>query len=183
MVVVEGPDGAGKSVLVNQLADRFGLEVGQRGVVNRDELYKVTRQDTYRALALEVQGTKPPCIWDRLFVSEFVYADIVGRPCEFSIFEASYVKSVMDVLSFPMIACLPPFEVVRENVAQAHQMKGVKEGLDKIYDRYDHAALPWPDNLLWYDYTGSHKHWATLDDIEEEVAGYLQSRMEREAWD
>lgn len=50
MVIVEGCDGTGKTTLVEALSVDLGLRVGQRATRNRDELYKVTRQDTYTAL-------------------------------------------------------------------------------------------------------------------------------------
>lgn len=181
MVVIEGPDGAGKTTLMKHLAERFVLDVGKRGVANRDELYKVTRQDTYRALGMAVTGGAPQ-IWDRLFVSEFVYADIVGRPCEFSSTERDFVVRVMNALRFPMIVCLPPYEVVRENAGAAHQMKGVKEGLGNIYLEYREGALPWPDNVVHYDYTGRTDGYATLEEVEEEIEGYLGDRKARESW-
>lgn len=173
----------GKSTLVNHLVAKFGLEVGARGVANRDELYKVTRRDTYSALAWAVRARGNPLIWDRLFVSEFVYHDVVDRPCEFSDFERHYVLDVMNALAFPMIVCLPPWETVQANVEGTHQMKGVKEGLHEIYNRYENWKLPWPQNTIWYDYTGQRNHeYATLDEVEDEVAGYLEQRKERQAW-
>lgn len=181
MIVCEGPDGAGKSTLVEHLAEMFDLAIGERGVANRDHLYKVTRQDTYKALSMGVLGSQPR-IWDRLFVSEFVYADLVGRPCEFSQAEAEFIVATMNALAFPMIVCLPPLDVVKENVAKAHQMKGVNEHLSGIYFTYDQGILPWPENLIYYDYTGHNKDFASLDEVEDEVAGYLKTRKEREAW-
>lgn len=182
MIVVESCDGTGKTTLVNHLADKYGLEVGKRGVANRDELYKVTRQDTYRALSNAVLGKSAPEIYDRLFVSEFVYADIVGRPNEFSEYEMHYVVRILNSLGCPVIACLPPFDVVAENAARAHQMAGVNDNLAKIYARYAHDDLPWPEGVLWYDYTGSNPNFASLADIEEEIEGYLAERKGREAW-
>lgn len=183
MIICEGPDGAGKSTLVAHLADKFGLEVGKRGVANRDELYKVTRQDTYTHLAHAVSGQDPVKILDRLFYSEFVYAPVVGRPCEFNAFEAAYVKRVLDAVGCPVIVCLPPYATVARNADQGHQMAGVKEGLKYIYRHYaDSARLPWPDNTIWYDYTMDTFDFASLAEVEEEIDGYLKRRKDREAW-
>lgn len=182
MIVIEGPDGGGKTTLVNHLCKHFMLTVGERATSNRDHLYKVTRRDTYFHLSQAVSGKSPARVLDRLFVSEFVYADIVGRPCEFSGFERQFVVDIMNAVGFPMVVCLPSYEVVRDNALKEHQMGGVKQNLETIYLRYKEGILPWPENVLWYDYSGQSPGFATLDDIREEVGGYLEERKARQAW-
>ena len=181
MVIVEGPDGGGKSTLVGHFRDVFGLKVGERGVANRDFLYKVTRGDTYRALSLAVHGTERPLVWDRLFVSEFVYHDInPRRPCEFSHFERDFVMEVLNALKCPVIVCLPPFDVVKENAMNAHQMDGVKNSLWRIWEAYAMGDLPWPENHIYYDYTHQIPNSATLTEVEEEIEGYITERHRRQ---
>lgn len=182
MLVVEGSDGAGKTTLANHLTKKYGFKLGERGVANRDLLYKVTRQDTYRALSAAVLGQEPVEIWDRLGVpSEFVYHDLVGRRCEFTTHETEFVLGVMNSLKMPMIVCVVPYSVAEANCHKEHQMKGVNENLRTIWNRYANLMIPHPDNTVVYDYTGQLGH-ATLQDIEDEVEGYLMLRKERQAW-
>src|SRR4030088_1057900 len=115
MIVVEGCDGTGKTTLVNRLSDELGLRIGMRGTSNRDELYKVTREDTYKALAHAVEGYHPPFIWDRLGpVSDPIYSRVTGRKCAFSHDELLYCFNVLKVLHCPIIICHVPLYVARE---------------------------------------------------------------------
>jgi hypothetical protein len=184
MLIVEGPDGAGKSTLVKKLAVDLDLKVGERATKDRNKLYTVTRQDTYTALAREVQGNKKPRIWDRLFFSEMVYAPLVGRDCEFSPQEQTFVKGILTTIGCPIIICRPPLDVVDANVRDAEQMEGVKENIHGIYTAYGAVAegMPW---VLWYDYTegiaGRHPlgGFKSYDEILSSCQHYLNNRKAR----
>lgn len=181
MIIVEGPDGAGKSTLVSSLVADLMVDVGKRATKNRDNLFEVTRQDTYTALAKAVKGHKKPLIWDRMFFSEMVYAPAVGRPCEFSIEEQVFVRKVLGAISCPVIMCRPSLNVVEDNVLKAEQMKGVKENIRLIYNSYGSVAedMPW---LLWYDYTGELTGHGSFKSYEEIVAAcehYFEHRKLR----
>lgn len=181
MIILEGCDGTGKTTLAHHLADKFGLALAERGTKNRDELFKVTRTDTYRALAQAVQGDAPAQVWDRLGLpSDFVYHRMMNRPCEFQDVERAFILQVMEALEMPMIVCIVPFDVAVENCNEGHQMKGVNENFREIYMRYASSDFPHPSNTIFYDYTGTTNHTATLGDIEDEVAGYLITRSARE---
>lgn len=180
MIIVEGPDGAGKSTLVQELCDHFPLTVGERGVTDRHKLYEVTRQDTYTALAAAVKGNQYPQIWDRLFFSEMVYAPVIGRECEFSLDEQNFVRRILKTLACPVIVCLPPWDVVKQNVHGTDQMDGVHENLQQIYEAYHEVFenMPW---VLWYDYTGEIDLPAYQDQgsIIKAVRVYLDRREDR----
>src|SRR5271166_6337392 len=102
MILVEGPDGAGKTTLVDQLCEDLGLSVGPRGTPNRDELYKVTREDAYKALAHAVEGYHRPYIWDRLGpISDPIYSRVMGRECAFKKSELYYALRILKALRCP----------------------------------------------------------------------------------
>lgn len=191
MIVVEGPDGAGKSTLVGQLVEKFGFDIGKRATKNRDLLYQVTRQDTYTALAAAMSGAAKPLLWDRLFFSEMVYAPVVGRECEFRPHEQKMIRRIMRVLEVPIILCLPPWKVVQANAAKEHQMPGVMSNLTNIYRHYSEELpcyFPY-EQTLCYDYTNQMVHvpdssrsrqYRTFDQICQRIEQYLEQRKIRE---
>lgn len=184
MIIVEGPDGAGKSTLVEQLVDDFGFVVGERATTDRDKLYEVTRQDTYCALGLEVEGNADttPRIWDRLFFSEMIYSPVMGRKCQFSSEEQTFIKRVINAIACPVIMCYPTWEVVKENAEAEHQMEGVNENLRAIYEAYRTVCqgMSW---VIWYDYTGKTKHgvggYKDYEYLKEDIHHYLEHRYKR----
>ncbi len=189
IVIIEGPDGAGKSTLVERITKEFGIEVGQRATPDRDKLYTVTRQDTYTALSEAVRGDGPMKVWDRLYYSELVYADVVGRKTEFSLTEQAFVQAVIEALECPVILCLPPFDVVAENERGTHQMAGVHDNLPRIYDDYVTllAGGTFPEFVTVYDYTvsewgprGGGPVTTPLEDILQGIADYAELRKDRE---
>lgn len=180
MIILEGVDGAGKTTLAHKLAQHFGLGFGERGTKDRKLLYTVTRQDTYTALGEETKGKEPMRIWDRLYYSELVYADIVGRPCEFSPVEQGYVERMIDALNCVVVVCMPPFDVVAENARKDEQMDGVLENLRSIYQSYCRllTSKRFPDSALIYDYQADDDG-DVYDQILEATENYMLERRAR----
>ena len=173
MVIVEGPDNAGKSTLVKALCDTFGLVEGKRGTDNRDDLWKVTVADTNRALA-EARISAKAQVWDRLFFSEFVYSKYAGRDCEFSDYRRDLILHELTFRKYPIIMCLPPKHLVLNGGDPSrHQMEGVKENLSAIYDDYV-SMIDWmPPKTVFYNYATE----GFRDGVYETVSQYLKRRM------
>lgn len=180
MILVEGCDGTGKTTLVQSLKQDLGLSVGQRGTANRDELYKVTRPDTYTALANAVGGYHSPYIWDRLGpISDPIYSRVMGRDCAFKRSEIEYFKHIAEAVKFPIIICHVPLEVAEENQLQSHQMEGVDANypfLHGLYEGVRDHLLTWKPSCHVYDYRVK----GAYDELLEKMKTYLINRNDRE---
>lgn len=181
MIVVEGCDGTGKTTLVNRLSDELDLKIGQRGTLNRDELYKVTREDTYRALAHAVSGHEQARIWDRLGpFSDPIYTrvSVGGRECAFKMSEMRHCVEVMKAMRCPIIICSVPLSVAEENQAMSHQMSGVSDNFKAIWELYERlkeaSILEFGSEI--YNYQQPHAY----DRVKEHIEGYLKRRKDRE---
>jgi hypothetical protein len=184
MILVEGCDGTGKTTLVNSLVQDLGLRVGQRGTVNRDELYKYTRQDTYRALSLAVGGNVTyypgPLIWDRLGpISDPIYSRIMGRECAFKRSEIEFFRRLAEAVRFPIVICHVPLEVGEENQARTHQMDGVDANYPFVHGLYegvrDHL-LTWSPPCHVYDYRVPNAY----EELKAQIYNYIVNRRDRE---
>lgn len=181
MIVVEGPDGGGKTTLVRKICSQWGLLEGERGVPDRDKLYTVTRQDTYRALSMAVGGEAPVKVWDRLFISELVYSGVMNRPCEFSTSESGFIHEILKALRCPVIFCIPPVEVVKENITKDKQMIGVADNIDYIWGKYRGLADIWcsqSPRYIEYDYTDRLEKWE-WSRVQSRINDYLGERTAR----
>lgn len=179
MILIEGPDGAGKTTLVGRLCDKFGLLPGTRLEKNRDLIYRSTRQDTFRAIYDELMLDRPPVIWDRLGPwSDPIYSKFSAPPRQpaFSLCEISGIRSLFEHMEWPVIFCLPPLVDVRANVIDSHQVEGVLENIDNIYSAYASLQVMSRFSMV-YNYRTN----GGLEIIEEYLAKYLEERQERKS--
>lgn len=183
MIIIEGPDGAGKTTLVNQLYYMFDdeLRVGERGTKDRDFLWKVTVPDTMKAMAQYALSQGPVTIWDRLFYSELVYAPLgmPPREVEFNASQQNHIERFIEVADFPVIFCMPPWDVVEYNIKQEHQMPGVVEHGKDIYHAYQVLLQRVPDRTILYDFTYETDESPDITEVYREVKDYIDDKRER----
>jgi hypothetical protein len=177
VIIVEGPDGAGKSHLCAQITEYFGLMQGERGTSDRSKLYTVTVPDAYRAMNEAIRATKKPFVWDRMFFSEFMYYQLTGGECRFSEGQRQMFIRLMEVLAHPIILCLPPVSVCLENIKGDDDPKHKKfnDALPQIYVAYAHLYKWMPAQTIIYDYTTEPP-----DRVFQIVNAYLDLRRNRE---
>ncbi|UJQ86221.1 thymidylate kinase [Gordonia phage GiKK] len=135
-VILEGPDGGGKTTLAGQLKaaipelremSRFCTSTG--GAI--DNLWQETEARLHQ-LAI------PYAIFDRHPLwSEYVYQQALGRQMIDAFYDgsASVAHSLLEEHAM-VIVCLPGIEVVRERLRAEEQLAGVEYAIDDIYERY-----------------------------------------------
>lgn len=159
MIIVEGPDGAGKTTLIGQLQERYGLEVAPRVVTKGAEAMTDLKVWVEQNLAGGFQYR----IFDRhRLISEYIYGPLLRKKQQpgFTDLTWSWMqldKLYRDVQPF-IIYCLPPLEVVAENIyLSGDENKVVLEHIEAMYAAYVHrASLDLIQNsgrvIIW-DYT------------------------------
>jgi hypothetical protein len=164
LIIVEGPDGAGKSTLVEEICNHFDLQERQHeGNKSRDDMYKLTRARTYTGLAAAVENdTGQPLIYDRFYFSEIVYGPLQrDGKVQFSTQEQYMIEAILKALSCPIIFCLPDLDAVIENIRASEQMKGVLGIAENLYERYSgiYWSMHYRDlqpTVMRYDYQAPH---------------------------
>lgn len=159
-IIVEGPDGAGKSTLIRVLLEQFpSLELAPRfctstgGPIDSASLLNAVTKDS-----LLFQKTR---VYDRhpLF-SEYVYSPALDRDLapgflsgQARLFHRAIQSSCL------VIFCLPPLGAVEENL-QAEgadfQMPGVMDNIRRIYTAYQIRASLYSGMTVTYDYTDTN---------------------------
>lgn len=156
MIILEGPDGSGKTNLSRHLHERLGLEINPRMVTseggpNEATLYRQMHDDL-----LTWDKSVEPRIYDRHpLISEFIYGPIVrgrmsvgfGHPSMMHLRKRVAYQSLV-------ILALPPLWIVRKNVLNEDvpQMPGVVDQITAIYHRYEMLQHEWPGWVVRYYY-------------------------------
>ena len=138
MVIIEGPDGSGKTTLITQLKEELGIEVAPR-VVDKDTNAMVNLADW---VDNNLNIGRVPTLFDRhRLISETIYGPIMReKASENGFVDMSWLAPRMsrlynEVKPF-IIYCLPPLQVVRDNILGHEDNKAVEAKINQIYASY-----------------------------------------------
>lgn len=161
MVIIEGPDGSGKTTLI----ERLGLERRQfksmhAGVGANTPNGWAPNADPYQAYVevmfnlAKQEGTVPHRLGiDRFHLSERVYGPILRAKQLVDDVTLENITGLLRDLRIPVILCLPPFSTTLTNVSTegrdrpSYQTEGF---LHQAYKGFEMVS-PWATHV--YDYT------------------------------
>ncbi len=153
-IIVEGPDGAGKTTLITALLNEIPHMFPAQRAVQSDGS-RVPRLDQWVIQTVNQMPQMGPSIFDRhAIISEPVYGPICRGTLPGMFAEPWWVKSMTTRTAYDclLVVALPELSVVRENVknTETTQMNGVVEHIDAIWHAY--RSLVWPGVMMHYDY-------------------------------
>lgn len=169
-IIVEGPDGAGKTTLIRVLLEDFpALELAPRfctstgGPIEPNRLLARVGSDHRLFQAGMVYDRHP-------MFSEYVYSPALDRPLakDFLGSRARMFHRVIQTNCL-VIFCLPPLSVVEDNLYQEgaeYQMPGVMDNIRRIHTAYAIRANQYLGNMAVYDYTNA----TTFKNVKEAVS-------------
>lgn len=136
IIIIEGPDGSGKTTLVNFLGKELGVGIAPR-VVSKDTEAMV---DLKEWVDKNLDQGKVPQIFDRhRLISETIYGPIVRGTAQPGFSELSWMgprlKRFYDLEPL-IIYCLPPLETVKKNLSDDPDNITVKHLTEAIYQSY-----------------------------------------------
>lgn len=152
IIVIEGPDNAGKTTLAMALAKKL------KGLYLKTE--KVPAQDEdllrYRSILSVAKEYSKFIISDRIAaISEPIYGTICRGGHSLTSENANALLEAVDVI----IYCRPPVEAIMETLSTRPQMPGVVENTRSIIAAYDAVLMNWvprrnaPQPCLRFDYS------------------------------
>lgn len=154
MIIVEGPDGAGKSTLVARLEQDWGMTREPKAVSSE----AVSLRSIGPYVEEELGKGFGWRLYDRFaLISSPMYIALPNRTFREEMLDLhwlrmQYVK--MNKIDPVIIYCMPPVEVVRKNVWEGSDNNVVKDHIDNIYWNY-HAfiARVFNSSAMVWDYT------------------------------
>lgn len=141
-IIIEGPDGAGKSTLAKSLADRLDMNI-----------LKMTCNGGQSATEYMQKLACDGVIIDRCWVSELVYSDLFGREPRIGNYDAETLMEFCGRAGIPIIVLLPPLNVVirRLNERGDEHADVVYQNITEIYRRYQEWAEAHPYAIVLDD--------------------------------
>lgn len=126
-IIIEGPDGAGKSTLAKSLADRLDMNILKMTANGGQSVPEYVQK-------LACDGV----IIDRCWVSEQIYSDLFGREPRIDNDDAEELTKFCGFARVPIIVLLPPLHVVisRLNERGDEYADVVCPNIVEIYKRY-----------------------------------------------
>lgn len=141
-IIIEGPDGAGKSTLAKSLADRLDMNI-----------LKMTANGGQSVLEYKQKLACDGVIIDRCWVSEQIYSDLFGREPRIGNDDAEALTELCWLVGIPIIVLLPPLHVVigRLNARGDEYADVVCSNITEIYKRYREWAEAHPYAIVLDD--------------------------------
>lgn len=141
-IIIEGPDGAGKSTLAKSLADKLDMNI-----------LKMTANGSQSVPEYLQKLACDGVIIDRCWVSEQIYADLFGREPRIDHDDAEALTEFCGLAGIPIIVLLPPLHVV----------------IHRLYERGDEYADVICPNITeiyvrYQDWAKAHDNAIVLED-------------------
>jgi hypothetical protein len=156
VIIVEGPDGSGKSTLITRLNhQRVHLRSLRGGVGGTTPEGWGGGRPVVDAYVHALDTHPPETAFDRFHLSEHVYGPILRNTQLITPDVLLELSEVLRKRRIPVIVCLPPWWVVHDNVMQPGRERPAYQTdqfLREAYDSWLDVAFNSPRITLW-DYT------------------------------
>lgn len=167
-IIVEGPDGAGKTTLINHLSEVLELSIHAKASTSVEgpvkNLFDWVNKDMSSLWGPD--GGPVSVIYDRHpVISEPIYGRIVRGNVQYPFEEESFISTISQAIcdSAVVVWCLTDLDTVTRNVfANApDQMPGVTAKIAKVHQAYMTAYFRWRGPKRQYDYRRHNRPWFT----------------------
>lgn len=141
-IIIEGPDGAGKSTLAKSLADTLDMNILKMTANGGQSVPEYVQK-------LACDGV----IIDRCWVSEQVYSDLFGREPRIDNDDAESLTEYCGIIGVPIIILLPSLvEVIKRLTIRGDEFEDiVVPHIEEIYRRYSAWADEHPYAIVLED--------------------------------
>lgn len=181
MIIVEGPDGAGKTTLVDHLSKKYDIPVAER-VVDKDT--KPIDTDLKLWTEKNLKAGLQWKIFDRhRLISEPIYSACMNRKTHAGFDDIGWLTGRMidftRIHAF-IVYCIPPYHIVESNLNDDEDNTAVWGYAENIYNAYVAAAAGdvARGQAVLFDYT-SDEVYNRVDMLFEQWTRANRSRLSR----
>ena len=145
ILVLEGPDGAGKTTLANQLVAQDPL---RKVVHNGPPKPNENLFETYTNQILAASRGSIPVIFDRLHFGELVYGQVIRKKSLIGYEGISALTRLIRAAGGDLVLCLPPYVLAKDN----WKKRAAKNVEYVLKDQDYHRIYTAYKNLIKYDH-------------------------------
>lgn len=141
-LIVEGPDGGGKSTVIERLGltrrHLKALRAGIGGALEHPKDKGWGGDDRAPIAYIRQMITAPDHLaFDRFYLSEQIYGPMLRGQSAITLDGAMLVDEVRDQMNIPMVICLPSFETAYANVVKPGRERPGYQTPDFLREAYD----------------------------------------------
>ena len=126
-IVIEGPDGAGKTVLAKRLAETLGMDYRHEGP-------PPAGVDAFKHYIGMLRTM--PTVFDRFAFGEMVYGPLLRGKSGVTFAELLLLRDVLRLTHSRVVLCLPPFDACLANMKDRKELITDPEQIRSAYDRW-----------------------------------------------
>lgn len=169
-IILEGPDGSGKTSLFNKLNAHFVLEpVARFSTSEGGSLPNIAERTLHDSLRVDVSKRH---IYDRHpIISEPIYRRVLqDRPLDLWFSTSQFYQAQSAIVKRSLIiVCLPDVTTGFKGAKRDVQMPGVLENYLALWNEYS-SLLDFP-HVLHYDYTNPHAFSTAMSAVANHIEG------------
>jgi hypothetical protein len=156
MIILEGPDAAGKTTLIQRLSGDLGVPIAQKLIGHDTQPLMDERSWVYASL----EGGFKRQLYDRHWlISEPIYGPVLGRQFGKGLFDhesMQFLNQRLHGIQPITIWCLPDLATVIENLSGDKDNEVIFDHIEQIYESYWYEMARWPaSNSRVWDYESS----------------------------
>jgi hypothetical protein len=155
-IIVEGPDGSGKTTLIERLGfNRKHLKALRSGTGSEGTGNWGGNDPAIVAYAKQILFGHPATAFDRFYLSETIYGPILRGESAIRPEEVRVLQRVIRGLKVPQVICLPSWETTFANVTREGRERPAYQTDDfllKSYQGFQAAAAKPTEHIVW-DFT------------------------------
>lgn len=186
MIIIEGPDGSGKTTLAKAICEHFDLEYRRppTSLLSSTEGPSKELPEWWRAELIRPMGERDRGVYDRcFFISEPIY-QIAQVNRDLLIGGAELSRGIFDLWAEGpmMVFCMPPLDVQISTVIQdgRDSLKNLEnkhlEKIDFLYWAFWAVWLEAHNEVVHYDYTVKGSREYIYDRLEEFLAALSSAK-------
>lgn len=156
IIILEGPDGAGKTTLGLHLQEHHGFKYHHEGVPPpRNGVNSLLNY--YGQLLYDAHNSGDNVVFDRLHLGETIYGPICRHQDQITDVGVVLIERLRLAYGAIMVICLPDLDVCRKNwlTRKGSEYVPNDDMFARIYERYKLAASSTSNiqQKFWFDYT------------------------------